>query len=497
MGELAKLRPDVPSFGYAVVLSINATSIWGGIYPYLPAWCQTELVTIAYYCIQMLVFALSFAGWSAWAWVVPSVALRNGVLPLAVPLACGPLFLVAAMYVEPLALWFVFLAAALVGCGLAGFMVRWQRLFAAMGSAEGNLALIKGTMYSAGLYLCICMIPQALTAFILPLVMVPLAAQCLWLAGRSAPLDQPMFEDEPRQHEAVYRNALRKSLSPALAVGALGFCAGAVRFIAITHQDLISAINVFSMVALLAVVFAFYLLWSRRTLRISLTWVFSVLFPVMAVCLTVMPFVGAAFVNMGFGLANGCFMLACMFMMIHCGQLSRDNGINPIVIYGFYGAMAYLPQIPGYLAGYASGIEDHWGVGQFSFVSLVSLFVLLLAAVFGLKAAMRSGMPAGGSLELITLAEGEAAPTAVTDQAERDASVVDLLAERCRRVGEEFRLSSREVEVMELVARGYTGPAIAEMLFISENTMRTHNKRIYTKLDIHKKAELLALIDSY
>ena len=35
------------------------------------------------------------------------------------------------------------------------------------------------------------------------------------------------------------------------------------------------------------------------------------------------------------------------------------------------------------------------------------------------------------------------------------------------------------------------------MLFISENTMRTHSKRIYAKLDIHKKQELLDLIESF
>ena len=73
----------------------------------------------------------------------------------------------------------------------------------------------------------------------------------------------------------------------------------------------------------------------------------------------------------------------------------------------------------------------------------------------------------------------------------------DALTLRCQRVSQDYGLSSREAEVMELIARGYTGPAIAEMLFISENTMRTHNKRIYAKLEIHKKQELLELIESY
>ena len=38
---------------------------------------------------------------------------------------------------------------------------------------------------------------------------------------------------------------------------------------------------------------------------------------------------------------------------------------------------------------------------------------------------------------------------------------------------------------------------IAEELFVSENTVRTHSKRIYAKLDIHKKQELRDLVDTY
>ena len=50
---------------------------------------------------------------------------------------------------------------------------------------------------------------------------------------------------------------------------------------------------------------------------------------------------------------------------------------------------------------------------------------------------------------------------------------------------------------MELIARGNTVSRIAEELVVSENTIRTHSKRIYAKLGIHKKQELLDLIDSF
>lgn len=49
---------------------------------------------------------------------------------------------------------------------------------------------------------------------------------------------------------------------------------------------------------------------------------------------------------------------------------------------------------------------------------------------------------------------------------------------------------------MELVARGQTATAIAESLFISENTVRTHLKRIYAKLGVHRKREMLAIIEN-
>ena len=62
---------------------------------------------------------------------------------------------------------------------------------------------------------------------------------------------------------------------------------------------------------------------------------------------------------------------------------------------------------------------------------------------------------------------------------------------------EAFGLSTRETEVMELIARGNSMASIAERLVISENTVRTHSKRIYVKLDIHKRQELIALVESF
>ena len=45
-------------------------------------------------------------------------------------------------------------------------------------------------------------------------------------------------------------------------------------------------------------------------------------------------------------------------------------------------------------------------------------------------------------------------------------------------------LSEREVEVLRLLATSLTGPEIAQQLFMSVNTFRTHTRHIFTKLDV-------------
>jgi LuxR family maltose regulon positive regulatory protein len=49
-------------------------------------------------------------------------------------------------------------------------------------------------------------------------------------------------------------------------------------------------------------------------------------------------------------------------------------------------------------------------------------------------------------------------------------------------------LSERELEVLRLLDSELTGPEIARHLFVSLNTLRTHTKRIFTKLDVNTRA---------
>ncbi|MBI4498325.1 MAG: response regulator transcription factor [Chloroflexi bacterium] len=53
-------------------------------------------------------------------------------------------------------------------------------------------------------------------------------------------------------------------------------------------------------------------------------------------------------------------------------------------------------------------------------------------------------------------------------------------------------LSDREQEVLQLAARGATNRAIADALFISENTVQFHMKNILAKLHLRNRGEVIA-----
>lgn len=54
-------------------------------------------------------------------------------------------------------------------------------------------------------------------------------------------------------------------------------------------------------------------------------------------------------------------------------------------------------------------------------------------------------------------------------------------------------LTSREKEVLELIAQGYTNPQIAEKIFLSSFTVDSHRKNLLAKLNVRNTASLIRL----
>ena len=591
------LKPNVTSLGYALFLAINAAGVWGGVFPFLPLEFQTPEIVFWFFLAQSLVFSASYFASAFGVYFLPGPTRRFMVMLAAAPYFLGWCCLIAAIYLDAWALPLVVVGGGLLGLGSAGFFMLWQRLFASFDADHGNRDLIVGTAYAAVMYFALYLIPQAVTAYLIPLVFLPLFGLAIVLKSREIDRDQPMFEDVPREHGRTYRHVLATIWRPALSLGTLGLCTGIMRSLAIGDPSVGTFVNALSMGAMLVAAVALLAVWATKSLRINVATSYRAFFPVVTTGFLLLPLLGEGYAE---GLAAGLYALwsvAIVLMMIQCAQVSRDGGINPVFIYGVFGGIMYGLHDVGFLGGSmleglvagSAGVMTAGGAGgagaaavggatatggalgglpPLALVTIAALYLLgimyfigqggfrrvladtdineieLLALQRGGKKRLASRMiaradsaanmtdtPSAASEASASASEegvegkdaaiagpllrgadtvgtqaesrdrAQGAPHSVSSgstAATRDgAAFRDRFSKQMAAVRELYGLSAREAEVAELIARGNTVAHIAELLFVSENTVRTHSKRIYVKLDIHKRQELIDLVESF
>lgn len=563
---IRSLRPTVASLGYGLFLAINAASVWGGSFPFLPMDFQTSEVLFWFFLAQSIVFTLSFFASAAGTYLFPEQTRAFFVKVVVAIYLLGWCFLIAAIYVRALALPFTFVGGGLLGLGSTGFYMLWQRLFASQDAREGNQNLIVGTAWAAILYFALYLIPEAVTAYLIPLVFLPLFGLAVVLQGRTIDLDQPMFEDAPREHPRTYRHIFSHIWRPALAIGALGFCTGIMRSLAVADPSVGSLVNMLSMAATLVGSVALLAVWTVKNLHINVSAAYRIFFPLVTTAFLLLPLLPSSYARLLAAVLYALWSVAIMLMMIQCAQVSRDGGINPVFIYGIFGGIVYALHDVGFIGGSFVETLTVGGIPSVVLVTVVAIYLLglmyfvgqggfrsaiapstvdeieLLARVRKSRrdlrpapgdaaaggAAAGAGMPgdaaAGGAVRgdaapgesewagrspeaagpgsatmaqraRATVLRGSAATlrgSAATGEAYRD-----RLSKQMAAVREYYGLSARETEVAELIARGNSVAHIAETLVVSENTIRTHSKRIYVKLDIHKRQELIELVESF
>lgn len=69
------------------------------------------------------------------------------------------------------------------------------------------------------------------------------------------------------------------------------------------------------------------------------------------------------------------------------------------------------------------------------------------------------------------------------------ASPFSLNEERLKDLG----ITKRELEILELMAQGLSNREIAEKLFVSENTVKTHSSRLFDKLRAKRRTQAVQI----
>ncbi len=55
----------------------------------------------------------------------------------------------------------------------------------------------------------------------------------------------------------------------------------------------------------------------------------------------------------------------------------------------------------------------------------------------------------------------------------------------------EYGISTREFEVLQLMAQGLSNQQIADQLYISLNTVKTHSSNLFLKLDVKRRTQAI------
>lgn len=56
---------------------------------------------------------------------------------------------------------------------------------------------------------------------------------------------------------------------------------------------------------------------------------------------------------------------------------------------------------------------------------------------------------------------------------------------------QELGISKREYDVLELIAQGHTNQEVADKLFVSANTVKTHLSNLFSKLDVNRRTQAI------
>jgi DNA-binding NarL/FixJ family response regulator len=108
----------------------------------------------------------------------------------------------------------------------------------------------------------------------------------------------------------------------------------------------------------------------------------------------------------------------------------------------------------------------------------------------GANGYLQKDLDASEFLEMLAgLERGEAAITRKTA-----ARLMSAFQDLTKRDSEDNQLTKREIQLLRWMVEGYSNKAIAQELFISENTVKYHIRNILQKLDVQNRTEAVSYV---
>ena len=185
----------------------------------------------------------------------------------------------------------------------------------------------------------------------------------------------------------------------------------------------------------------------------------------------------------GFYLAYAVSLTArfsfCVITQIFFAHYAASGRTTAVQAYGFGWLFVHIGDLLGIVCMilleplFLAGVLEPYQVSALSIavLAIATMAILNQKGTFVIK-------------DKIEVSEG-GGDSASSEEKSPEAFVVDELEENINAIAEKAQLTPREKEVFDLLSRGRSVPFIRDELIISRNTVATHVKHIYAKLEVH------------
>ena len=211
---------------------------------------------------------------------------------------------------------------------------------------------------------------------------------------------------------------------------------------------------------------------------------YQVMFPVIATLAVLMPVLSGPILLVAAAVLHAVFFTILAFLPVVAARTCPAKSAEQTVAVLVFGASVFLSVgVSTFLA---------WLVYQEGVVNVTTLLVCALAityamllAYFYLQRQTRSRRRHEALIEEEQLIlPAQAAPG-------------ESRRENVEKIASEYFLTAREVDVLLLLAKGYSQRGIAGKLDVSDNTVRTHMRNLYRKLQIHSRQDAIELVEGF
>lgn len=391
----------------------------------------------------------------------------------------------------------VMVAGAVFGAGQGASFMGWLLVYSRMELHDAVRDMVLATILSGLLLVAVGAMPSTVSLFsALSLIVAGCCAALFYCRGR---LPEGRAVECRSSGRAWLRSWVFLGRRALLCLVAIAFVCGAQRVVSLEGflAQGLTPILFAAGYALGALLFVpVQRLWEREGNYFG---TYSVLLAVMATCGFLSSIQNEAVQTFLYLADNIAFTVVSICMVMTVLWASQNSPCSPLCLGGLVCGTVYFAIQLGRVVCNAVGLLTGMDMVGTLVVSVIIIYVVALAAISSgafLRQVMRGSIShasIGGTAEVFGNATG---PTSSENQRVISISSVtedQLRANPVYRL--RYGLTDREMDVLVLLLAGYNAADIAEMLSISANTVKTHLKGIYAKMDVHSRRELIALLN--